>query len=54
MYAPVCSRFRTYDVPLDAVCAAYRDTILAWPILQEWIRDAMAEPDDVAELDVEF
>jgi glutathione S-transferase len=54
MYAPVCSRFRTYDVPLDAACAAYRDTILAWPILQEWIRDAMAEPDDVAELDVEF
>ena len=39
---------------LDAACAAYRDTILAWPILQEWIRDAAAEPDDVAELDVEF
>jgi glutathione S-transferase len=54
MYAPVCLRFRTYDVPLDAVCAAYRDTILAWPILQAWIREAAAEPDDVAELDVEF
>jgi glutathione S-transferase len=54
MYAPVCTRFRTYDVPLDAPCAAYRDTILAWPILQEWIRDAEREPDDVAELDVEF
>jgi glutathione S-transferase len=54
MYAPVCTRFRTYDVPLDAACAAYRDSILAWPILQEWIRDAESEPDDVAELDVEF
>ncbi len=54
MYAPVCTRFRTYDVPLDAACAAYRDTILAWPILLEWIRDAESEPDDVAELDVEF
>jgi glutathione S-transferase len=54
MYAPVCTRFRTYDVSLDAVCAAYRDTILAWPVLCEWIRDAATEPDDVAELDIEF
>jgi glutathione S-transferase len=54
MYAPVCTRFLTYDVPLDAACAAYRDTIMAWPILQEWIRNALAEPEDVAELDVEF
>jgi len=54
MYAPVCTRFQSYDVTLDAACAGYRDTILAWPILQQWIRDAVAEPDDVAELDVEF
>ena len=54
MYAPVCTRFRTYDVPLDAACAAYRDTILAWPVLKEWIEDASGEPDDVAELDAEF
>jgi glutathione S-transferase len=54
MYAPVCTRFHTYDVPLDAACCAYRDTVLAWPILQEWIREAVAEPDDVAELEVEF
>jgi glutathione S-transferase len=54
MYAPVCTRFLTYHVPLNAACAGYCDTILAWPILQEWIRDAVAEPDDVAELDVEF
>jgi glutathione S-transferase len=54
MYAPVCTRFRTYDVTLDAVCTAYGKTILAWPVLQEWIRDAAAEPDDVAELDMEF
>jgi glutathione S-transferase len=54
MYAPVCTRFHTYDVSLDAACGAYRDTILAWPVLQEWIRDAATEPEDVAELDVEF
>lgn len=54
MYAPVCTRFRTYDVPLDAACASFRDTILAWPFLQEWIREAVAEPEDLVELDVEF
>jgi glutathione S-transferase len=54
MYAPVCTRFRTYDVELDPVCAAYRDAILAWPLLREWTQAALAEPDDIEELDVEF
>ncbi|MGE4373239.1 MAG: glutathione S-transferase family protein [Xanthobacter sp.] len=54
MYAPVCSRFTTYDVPLDAECAAYRDRVMAHPAMQEWIAGAMAEPDDLEELDVEF
>ncbi len=27
MYAPVCTRFLTYDVPLDAECAAYSKAI---------------------------
>jgi len=54
MYAPVCTRFRTYDVELDPVCATYRDAILAWPLLREWTQAALAEPDDIEELDVEF
>jgi len=54
MYAPVCTRFRTYDVELDPVCAAYRDAILAWPLVREWTEAALAEPDDIEELDVEF
>jgi glutathione S-transferase len=54
MFAPVASRFKTYDVKLDAACAAYRDTILAMPFMQEWIAAANAEPDEVEELDVEF
>lgn len=54
MYAPVCTRFKTYDVALDPVSAAYRDTILEWPILQEWIKAAREEPEDIEELDVEF
>jgi len=54
IFAPVCTRFQTYDVPLDACCAAYRDTILAWPALAAWTQEARAEPIDVEELDVEF
>ena len=54
MYAPVCTRFSTYDVALDAVSAAYRDRILALPMMKEWIKEAMGEPDEVEELDVEF
>lgn len=54
MYAPVCTRFATYDVKLDAPCAAYRDRMLALPDMQEWLRAAKAEPLDIDELDVEF
>jgi glutathione S-transferase len=54
MYAPVCSRFQTYDVKLDDTCAAYCRTILALPAMIEWIEAARTEPDEVEELDVEF
>lgn len=54
MYAPVCTRFVTYDVKLDAASAAYCKTIMAMPLMQEWIEAAKEEPDEVEELDVEF
>lgn len=54
MYAPVCSRFVTYDVQLDAVCAGYRDHIMGLPLMKEWIAGAESEPDEMEELDVEF
>ncbi|WP_374574529.1 glutathione S-transferase family protein [Phenylobacterium sp.] len=54
MYAPVCTRFSTYDVALDPVCAEYRDRILALPYMREWTEAALKEPDEVEELDVEF
>ena len=54
MYAPVCTRFHTYDVKLGDACAAYRDTILNWEPLQEWTTEAKLEPDELEELDVEF
>jgi glutathione S-transferase len=54
MYAPVCTRFRTYDVELDDVSSAYCDRVLALPAMQEWIAAAAREPEELEELDVEF
>jgi len=54
MYAPVCTRFRTYDVALDPVSARYCETIMTLPLMHEWIEAAKAEPDELEELDVEF
>lgn len=54
MYAPVCSRFVTYDVELDARCASYRDAVMALPAMQVWITAAELEPDDLEELEAEF
>jgi glutathione S-transferase len=54
MYAPVVTRFLTYDVKLDAACADYCQRIMAWPAMTEWLDGARAEPDDVEELEVEF
>ncbi len=54
MYAPVCSRFTTYDVKLDPECEAYRARIVALPLVQEWIDGALSEPEELEELDAEF
>ena len=54
MYAPVATRLRTYDVGVGAKAAAYMRHVLAWPDLAEWTRDAAVEPEEIAELEVEF
>jgi glutathione S-transferase len=54
MYAPVCTRFETYDVALDQECAAYCERIMAWPAMSEWITAAKAEAEEVEELEAEF
>ncbi len=54
MFAPVVTRFLTYDVALDATCKRYCATIMAMPEMREWLTAAQAEPDDIAELDMEF
>ena len=54
MYAPVCTRFRTYDVKLGATADEYKDAVLALPQMVEWLEAARLEPDDVEELEMEF
>jgi glutathione S-transferase len=54
MYAPVCTRFITYDVALDPASSGYCRTIMAMPDMHDWIAAAKIEPDELEELDVEF
>lgn len=54
MYAPVCSRFRTYAVSLEPGLQAFSDAIFAWEPMREWIKAAEEEPEELEELDVEF
>ena len=54
MYAPVATRFETYDVKLDRGSADYCETILNLPDMLEWIEAAKAEPAAVEELEAEF
>lgn len=44
-YAPVATRFVTYDVPLDDTGRAYVDAIYALPSFQRWLADARLEPE---------
>lgn len=54
MYAPVVTRFATYDVRLEPRLQAYADLIMAMPEMGEWIAAAKAEPAEIEELDVEY
>jgi glutathione S-transferase len=54
MYAPVVTRFVTYDVKVERACAAYGAQILAMPEMMEWTAAAKREPEEIDELDMEF
>jgi glutathione S-transferase len=43
MYAPVVSRFETYDVAVPASVRGYMDRVLALPAMREWKVAAQAE-----------
>src|SRR5271165_2822056 len=54
MYAPVVSRFRTYGVELDGELKAYAERIWELPAMKEWREGALAEREEIEELEVEF
>jgi len=54
MYAPVVTRFKTYDVRLSERLTVYADYIMQLPEMQEWIAAARLEPTDIEELEVDF
>jgi glutathione S-transferase len=54
MYAPVATRFLTYDVKINPACRRYCDTIMAMPEMQQWVAAARLEPDDIYELEMDF
>lgn len=43
MFAPVVSRFTTYDVKLNAICQAYMDAVQALPAMKDWSDAGRAE-----------
>lgn len=44
-YAPVCTRLKTYALPLPADISAYVERVCALPGVQAWIDGALAEHD---------
>jgi len=55
MYAPVVTRFKTYDVRMnDKRLIDYSLRVLAMPEMKEWTAAALQEPEQVEELEVEF
>lgn len=44
MYAPVVARLDGYSIPVDDVCRAYMDAVLALPAFQEWRAAGLREP----------
>ncbi|MBI1207199.1 MAG: glutathione S-transferase [Azospirillum sp.] len=44
MFAPVCTRFATYEVALAPVCRAYVDAVLDLEMVRAWYAAGTAEP----------
>jgi len=53
-YAPVVTRFRSYDIKLDRLCERYCHHIMSWQDMKEWVVAAQKEPEQIDELDIEF
>ena len=52
MFAPVVSRFVTYDLKLGAVEKAYADAIWQIPAIQSWLDAASQEEESIPHFDL--
>ena len=52
MYAPVVSRFTTYQPDLGPVSRAYVDAVNAHPTIVEWNEAARNEPETIFEMEI--
>lgn len=43
MYAPVATRFKSYEVPIDLVSSDYIDTVYELPAFRQWLDAALKE-----------
>lgn len=53
MFAPVVTRFDTYDIKVSGESRAYMDAVLATPAFQTWKKAALAETWTIAEEEVD-
>lgn len=51
MYAPIISRFTTYEVKVDPISKAYMNTILNLPAMKEWYQAAREEKETIPQYD---
>ena len=49
MFAPVVTRFETYQIPVAPETRAYMDAVRAHPAMTRWTRDALKEPWTIAD-----
>ncbi len=54
MYAPVVTRFLSYDVSVGQLCQSYCTTIMDWAPMKQWVEDSKNEPQEIVELDLDF
>jgi len=47
MFAPVATRFQTYDVRIEGAAKAYQQTILGHALVQEWLELGAREADTI-------
>ena len=44
-FAPICTRIKTYHLPVPEAISAYIERVLALPAVQAWVNEAKAEAD---------